>query len=205
MKTSPKIIAVAGPSCSGKSFVAKALVAELGESRCQSIALDHYYRDLRGLSPAERERRDFDCPDALESELLVKHVAQLRQGDPVVIPQYDFSIHLRSDATSTVLPAPFIILEGLFALGYPALLPMIDVGVFIDIDDDTALARRIRRDVQERGRTMESVVAQFRTTVQPAVERYIRPSAAAATLRFDGTVDLKSTVAAIMAHLNLVR
>lgn len=202
MKTSPKIIAVAGPSCSGKSFVAKALVAELGESRCQSIALDHYYRDLRGLSPAERERRDFDCPDALESELLVKHVAQLRQGDPVVIPQYDFSIHLRSDATSTVLPAPFIILEGLFALGYPALLPMIDVGVFIDIDDDTALARRIRRDVQERGRTMESVVAQFRTTVQPAVERYIRPSAAAATLRFDGTVDLKSTVAAIMAHLN---
>ena len=64
MKTSPKIIAVAGPSCSGKSFVAKALVAELGESRCQSIALDHYYRDLRGLSPAERERRDFDCPDA---------------------------------------------------------------------------------------------------------------------------------------------
>lgn len=202
MKTSPKIIAVAGPSCSGKSFVAKALVAELGESRCQSIALDHYYRDLRGLSPAERERRDFDCPDALESELLVKYVAQLRQGDPVVIPQYDFSIHLRSDATSTVLPAPFIILEGLFALGYPALLPMIDVGVFIDIDDDTALARRIRRDVQERGRTMESVVAQFRTTVQPAVERYIRPSAAAATLRFDGTVDLKSTVAAIMAHLN---
>lgn len=202
MKTSPKIIAVAGPSCSGKSFVAKALVAELGESRCQSIALDHYYRDLRGLSPAERERRDFDCPDALESELLVKHVAQLRQGDPVVIPQYDFSIHLRSDATSTVLPAPFIILEGLFALGYPALLPMIDVGVFIDIDDDTALARRIRRDVQERGRTMESVVAQFRTTVQPAVERYIRPSAAAATLRFDGTVDPKSTVAAIMAHLN---
>jgi uridine kinase len=202
MKTSPKIIAVAGPSCSGKSFVAKALVAELGESRCQSIALDHYYRDLRGLSPAERERRDFDCPDALESELLVEYVAQLRQGDPVVIPQYDFSIHLRSDATSTVLPAPFIILEGLFALGYPALLPMIDVGVFIDIDDDTALARRIRRDVQERGRTMESVVAQFRTTVQPAVERYIRPSAAAATLRFDGTVDLKSTVAAIMAHLN---
>ncbi len=97
---------------------------------------------------------------------------------------------------------PFIILEGLFALGYPALLPMIDVGVFIDIDDDTALARRIRRDVQKRGRTMESVVAQFRTTVQPAVERYIRPSAAAATLRFDGTVDLKSTVAAIMAHLN---
>lgn len=202
MKTSPKIIAVAGPSCSGKSCVAKALVAELGESRCQSIALDHYYRDLRGLSPAEREQRDFDCPDALESELLVKHVAQLRQGDSVVVPQYDFTIHLRSDATSTVSPAPFIILEGLFALCYPALLPMIDVGVFIDIDHGTALARRIQRDVKERGRTMESVVSQFRTTVQPAVERYIRPSAAAAALRFEGSASLADSVAVILARLN---
>ena len=79
----------------------------------------------------------------MESELLVKHVARLKQGEPIVIPQYDFTRHLRSDAMSTISPAPFIILEGLFALCYPALLPLINVGVFIDLDDDTALARRI--------------------------------------------------------------
>ncbi len=205
MQTSPQIIAVAGPSCSGKSCVAEALVTALGESQCQSIALDHYYRDLRHLSPAERARQDFDCPDAWESELLVEHVAQLKRGEPVVIPQYDFTVHLRSEATSTISPAPFIILEGLFALCYPTLLPLIDVGVFIDIDDDTALARRIQRDVEERGRTRESVVSQFRTTVQPAVERYIRPSAAAATLRFEGTADLRTSVAAIMTRLDELR
>ena len=201
MKSLPKIIAVAGPSCSGKSSVAQGLVAELGAAQCQSIALDHYYRDLRHLSAAERERQDFDCPDAWESELLVNHVAQLRRGEPVVIPQYDFTAHLRSEATATVRPAPFIILEGLFALCYPALLPLIDLGVFIDIDADTALARRIQRDVEERGRTMESVVTQFRTTVQPAVERYIRPSAAAATLRFEGTAERQSCIATIAARL----
>lgn len=205
MQTSPTIIAVAGPSCSGKSCVTDALVARLGEAQCRSISLDHYYRDLRQLSPAERDQRDFDCPDALESELLVKHVARLKQGEAVVIPQYDFTVHLRSDATSTVPPAPFIILEGLFALCYPALLPLIDLGVFIDIDDDTALARRIQRDVEERGRTRESVVSQFRTTVQPAVERFIRPSAAAAALQFKGVADLDNSVAAILAHLDRER
>lgn len=202
MKTSPKIIAVAGPSCSGKSCVARALVTALGESQCQSIALDHYYRDLRHLSPAERARQDFDCPDAWESELLVQHVAQLKRGEPVIIPQYDFTVHLRSAVTATITPAPFIILEGLFALCYPALLPLIDIGVFIDIDDDTALARRLQRDVVERGRTRESVISQFHTTVQPAVERYIRPSAAAATLRFEGTEVLADSVAAILARLD---
>lgn len=201
MQNLPKIIAVAGPSCSGKSRVAQGLVAALGDSQCQSIALDHYYRDLRHLSAAQRARHDFDCPDAWESELLVKHVAQLKRGEPVAIPQYDFTVHLRSETTATVIPAPFIILEGLFALCYPALLPLIDLGIFIDIDEDTALARRIQRDVQERGRTRESVVTQFRTTVQPAVERYVRPSAAAAALRFDGNAGLASSIATIVTRL----
>ena len=201
MNPVPKIIAVAGPSCSGKSCVAQGLVAELGESHCQSIALDHYYRDLRHLSEAEREQQDFDCPDAWESELLVKHVAQLKRGEPVVMPQYDFTAHLRSEATATITPAPFIIMEGLFALCYATLLPLIDLGIFIGIEDETALARRVQRDVQERGRTMESVVTQFRTTVQPAVDRFIRPSAAAAALHFDGTADLASCIASIAARI----
>ncbi len=199
MTTPSKIIAIAGPSSSGKSCVAQGLAARLGTTQCQCIALDNYYRDLRQMPVSERAQQDFDCPDAWESELIVAHVKQLKQGHSVRIPQYDFTAHLRADFTREVTPKPFIILEGLFALCYADLLPLVDLAVFVDIDDDIALARRIQRDVNERGRTPESVIAQFRTTVQPAIARYIRPSAAAATLKLDGAADLDGSIAAIAA------
>lgn len=201
MESSPQVIAIAGPSCSGKSCIADGLVDQLGAAQCRCISLDHYYHDLRHLSPEQRAQRDFDCPEALDGDLIARHVAQLKQGLPVDIPQYDFATHLRTDATAHLTPARYIIIEGLFALCYPDLLPLIDLGIYTDLDDDVALARRIQRDVRERGRTRESVVTQFRTTVQPAVARYIRPSAAHASLSFDGTVKLADSIARIMKQL----
>jgi uridine kinase len=201
MRLPSKIIAIAGPSGSGKSCVALGLAARLGPEKCQGIELDHYYRDLRHLPPAERAKQDFDCPAAWESELLIAHVTQLKQGHSVDIPQYDFTAHLRANFTHQIEPKPFIILEGLFALCYPALRPLIDLGVFIDIDDDSALARRIQRDVNERGRTPDSVIAQFRATVQPATVRHIRPSAATATLLVHGDANVDDNIAAITQRL----
>jgi len=201
MPTPSQIIAIAGPSSSGKSCLAEALVRRLGRSQCQWVALDHYYRDLRHLSVTERALCDFDCPAAWESELIVDHVAQWKKGLPVTIPQYDFATHLRSDFTAEIPAAPVIVIEGLFALCYAELNALVDLAVFVDVDDQTALARRIERDVKERGRTLDSVLAQYEATVQPAVERYIRPSAAAASIRLQGTIEARQNVDRILAQL----
>ena len=190
----PFVIAIAGPSGSGKSSFAKLLMETINPEICQQFALDHYYRDLRHLSPEERSVRDFDHPDAWESELILKHISLLKQGNSVEIPQYDFDSHLRRDSVLKINPTPLIIVEGLFALCYPALNPLIDLSIFIDIDDSTALARRLRRDIAERGRTDSGIRSQFENTVLPACHKHIRPSSCAANLKFSGDTSLPENV-----------
>ena len=198
---SPVIIAIAGPSGSGKSTLAHGLAAARGPEHCQCLELDNYYRDLSHLNSAERAAQDFDHPDAWEGELLVRQIADLKRGHSIPMPQYDFSAHARAKSTRAVSPTPYIILEGLFALCYPALHALIDLAVFIDIPDDVALARRIQRDVIERGRTRESVIQQFETTVRPAAEKYIRPSAQFAHLQLTCHGDLTQNLAQITTYL----
>ena len=197
----PTIIAIAGPSGSGKSTLAHGLSAQLGADQCQCIALDNYYRDLRHLSPAERAQRNFDHPEAWESELLIAQITALKQGHPIALPQYDFTAHARTEHTQQLSPTPYIILEGLFALCYPALNQIIDLPIFVDIDDATALERRIQRDVIARGRTRESVIAQFQTTVQPATQKHIRPSASTAALILTCAGDLTANLSQITREL----
>jgi uridine kinase len=197
----PTMIAIAGPSGSGKSTLAQALADQLGHDQCQCLALDNYYRDLRHLSPAERALRDFDHPAAWESELLIAQITALKQGHSIALPQYDFTAHARTDHPQLLAPSPYIILEGLFALCYPALNAIIDLPIFIDIDDNIALERRLQRDVIERGRTRESVIEQFQTTDQPATQTHIRPSATSATLHLTCQGDLAANLARITPYL----
>ena len=166
----------------------------MGRNHCQYIALDNYYRDLRHLTSEERSVRDFDHPSAWESELIIKHISLLKLGKFVEMPQYDFNAHLRGDLTLKINPSSIIIVEGLFALCYPELNALIDLSIFIDIDDRTALTRRIKRDTVERGRTESSIRSQFEGTVLPACQKYIRPSMRAANLDFSGDTNLVQNV-----------
>jgi uridine kinase len=192
------LIGIAGPSGAGKSYLARTLADRL---RAPVLALDHYYRDLSHLSPEERSRSNFDDPAALEDDLLVAQVEQLSQGQAVEIPAYDFSRHIRTGKTHLFRPAEFVIVEGLFTLHWPALRRLLGTAVYVDLTDDVCLQRRQRRDVRERGRTLESVIEQFRSTVAPMAVRYVRPTRAYAHVVVSGTAPMSEEVERVLKHV----
>lgn len=194
----PYLIGIAGPSCSGKSEVSRRLARIL---RAPTLALDHYYRDLKHLSFEERIRTNFDSPESLDSELIVEHVNLLKQGLAVEQPCYDFTNHVRSADTEIIQPADYIIVEGLFALYWPELRSLLDFQIYITTDHETCLARRIFRDVRERGRTEESVREQYESTVRPMAERYLTPTMQYADLVLAGVAPVKQSVYTILLHI----
>lgn len=203
----PYIILIAGPSTSGKSTLAKNLAKNIlaaGHSEIV-VALDNYYRDLSHLSLEQRAQHNFDCPDAWEHERVLRDIRTLKKGQPVKMPVYDFHTHLRSDATYRLSPADYMIFEGLFALFYEELCALADLKIYITLDDSTALERRIVRDVAERGRTRDSVIEQFCSTVQPANEEYIRPSKAAADILLQGNSSIETKLDVVLEHLDIER
>ncbi len=193
-----RLILVAGPSGSGKSTFAKGLARRLkasGES-ATVIALDNYYRDLSDMTKKERDEVNFDEPSAWEHERILRDAARLKKGKPVKIPVYDFSTHLRQDQTIRIEPTDTVIMEGLFALCHPKLNELADFRIYVALDDATALERRILRDTKERGRSSESVILQYRETVQPANTLYIHPSAVEADIQISGTATLEEQIKA---------
>jgi uridine kinase len=192
------VIGIAGPSGAGKSYLAGHLARRL---RAPVLALDHYYRDLSHLAPEIRAISNFDEPAALEHELLVEHVNLLRDGQRIEVPTYDFSIHTRSNQTWSLDPAPFILLEGLFALYWPELRELVSTAIYVEMEDSVCLQRRLERDVQERGRTPESVVSQYRSTVAPMAERFVRPSSHHADVIVSGSVPIDSNVSLVLNHI----
>jgi uridine kinase len=201
----PYIILMAGPSASGKSTVAKHLANHLAkEGYSQTVvALDNYYRDLSHLSEEQRAQHNFDCPDAWEHERILQDVRLLKSGHPIEMPTYDFRTHSRSDTIQPIKTSDYIIFEGLFALCYEKLCDLADLKVYITLEDSTALERRIQRDTVERGRTRDSVIEQFRSTVQPANETYIRPSKAVADIIIPGDTPEAMQLDAILAQLSI--
>lgn len=164
--------------------------------------LDNYYRDLSHLPVEERARQNFDHPDLIESELLAADVASLAKGRPVERPRYDFSTYIRIPGeTDTVRAGTFVLVEGLFALYYPALLPLYQLRVYVDTPDEVCFERRLKRDMEERGRTAESVRRQYEQTVRPASEKYVRPSSAYADLTVDGAASLDWKVEQVLAGM----
>jgi len=172
----PLIIGIGGGTGSGKTTIANKLAAALPENRCQLIEYDAYYHDLAHMSPEERARVNFDHPDALESGLLAYHLAELRSGNPVEVPIYDYHTHTREAETRHIAPAPLIIVEGILVFVEPTVRSLLDIKIFVDTDADIRLIRRIRRDLEQRGRTFQSVREQYYTTVRPMHLEYVEPS-----------------------------
>jgi uridine kinase len=175
---SPVCVALAGGSGAGKSSLAAVLVDALGPERVLRIAQDAYYRDHAGLPFDELEARNFDHPEALETELLVAHLLELRAGRAVDVPVYDFARHRRSAATWRAEPRALVVVDGILALADPALRACFDLRVFVDAPEALRFERRLARDVAERGRSPDSVRAQFEASVRPMHDAFVEPSRA---------------------------
>jgi len=172
----PIVIAVAGGTASGKTTVATKILERVGAEHIACIPHDAYYRDLSHLPPSERERVNFDHPDSLETELLIKNLKVLRAGRTVEIPVYDFTTHTRKQETRRVEPARVILVEGILVLVEPELRALFDVKLYVDSAADVRFIRRLRRDIDERGRTVESVCEQYLGTVRPMHLEFVEPS-----------------------------
>lgn len=195
----PAVMGIAGASGSGKTTLAAELARELDGVH---FPLDNYYRDLSHLPLDERARQNFDDPDLIESPLLAAHVAALSRSEAIERPLYDFSTYIRIPAqTETVRAGALLLVEGLFALHYPELLPLYQLRVYVDTPDDVCFARRLKRDMEQRGRTAESVRRQYEETVRPSSVRYVRPSAKNADLTVDGTEALDWKVEQVLAAM----
>ncbi|MGD8968817.1 MAG: uridine kinase [Anaerolineae bacterium] len=172
----PIVIGVAGGTGSGKTTVASNILDRVGAEHITYIAHDAYYRDLSHLPDRLRAQVNFDHPDSLETELLVEHLKKLRAGEPVQIPIYDFTTHTRTDRTQRVEVAPVVIVEGILVFVEPELRELFDVKIYIDTDADVRFIRRLRRDIEERGRSIESVCEQYLSTVRPMHLEFVEPS-----------------------------
>ena len=195
----PIVLAIAGCSGSGKTTLAAELARTLGGVH---FHFDNYYRDLSHMPMAERAGQNFDDPALIESPLLIQHVAALANGQAIERPLYDFATYIRIPGqTETFRPGPFVLVEGLFALYYLELLPLYQLRVYIDTPDELCFERRLKRDMEQRGRTPESVRRQYDATVRPASFAYVRPSAVHAELTVDGTGALDWKVERVMTEM----
>lgn len=195
----PAVIGIAGASGSGKTTLAAELARELDGIY---FPIDNYYRDLSHLPHSERIKQNFDDPAIIESPLLAEHVAALARGETIERPLYDFSSHSRvPDQTEPILGGSLILVEGLFALYYPELLPIYQLRIYVDTPNDVCFERRMRRDIVERGRTPESIRLQYEKTVRPSSIAFVRPSATNADLIIDGTAALDWKVEQVLAAM----
>ncbi|RMD99776.1 MAG: uridine kinase [Deltaproteobacteria bacterium] len=197
MKARPWVIGIAGPSCSGKTSLAIRLEERLPGAVCL-LQIDDYYRDLSHLPFEERCRRNFDTPDAIDDDLLVRQVRSLIEGISVERPIYRFETHTRAPETRNVAPAPFLVIEGLFTLYWRALRELLDCSIFITTPDEVCLERRKRRDVEERGRSVAFVLAQYAETVRPMYEAFVAPTIGYADLVVNGETSIEENCTAVL-------
>ena len=192
------LIGIAGGSGSGKTRLATELRDAIGADRVTLVPFDAYYKDLRHLDRADRERVNFDHPDSLDADLLGFQLDGLVEGLDVAIPVYDFSEHRRQDDLKILSANEIVIVEGILLLAFPELAERFDLTIYRQCDEETRLSRRIERDVNERGRSEDSVRAQFATSVGPMHDEFVEPSAALA----DRIVSLDEDLNAVVAELS---
>jgi uridine kinase len=176
MKKKGILIGISGASGSGKTLVTATLHKLLGSDRVVVLQEDSYYKDLSHLPLAERHHFNFDHPDAFDHDLLAKHLKQLLNGESIAHPVYDFTIHCRKPETRTVGPHDIVILEGILILAIPELREIMDIKIYIDAPADICFIRRLQRDIEERARTVTSVIDQYEKTVRPMYLQFIEPS-----------------------------
>ncbi|HEU4569841.1 MAG TPA: uridine kinase [Gemmatimonadales bacterium] len=176
MSAKPLIIGLVGGSGSGKTTVARAILDSLGEVEAAFIDQDAYYKDLAHLSLAERTQVNFDHPDALDNDLLVAHLSSLANGVAIEKPTYDFAAHTRAEETIRVVPSDVILVDGILLFVDPRVRRLLDIKVYVDVPDDVRFIRRLQRDTRERGRSVDSVIAQYLGTVRPMHLEFVEPS-----------------------------
>ncbi|HWS99048.1 MAG TPA: uridine kinase [Pyrinomonadaceae bacterium] len=170
------IIGICGGTGSGKTTVANRILESVSASEVAFIQQDSYYRNLKDLPLDYRNAVNFDHPDALDNDLLVHHIRKLKAGGSVELPLYDFKTHTRLNETVLIEPKPIVIVEGILIFADSRLLEQMDVKVFVDTPDDIRFIRRLRRDISERGRTLDSVIEQYLNTVRPMHMQFVEPS-----------------------------
>jgi uridine kinase len=175
-RTSPLVIGIAGGTGSGKTTVANVILDRVGAERIAYLPHDAYYKDLQDLPIAQRHQINFDHPHSLDTELLIKHLRDLRAWQSIELPVYDFKTHSRTNHIVTIRPQPVIIVEGILIFAEPELRELFDVKIFVDTDPDIRFIRRLQRDIEERGRTTVSVINQYLTTVRPMHLEFVEPS-----------------------------
>jgi len=169
------VIGIAGGTGSGKTTLMKNLIAQFSDV-VTVLSHDNYYKRHDELTYEERCLLNYDEPDALETDLMARHLDQLRRGETISCPVYDFTVHNRSEETISITPSPVIIVEGILIFENQPLRDLMDIRIFVDTDADVRLCRRIKRDVNKRGRTLESVLLQYQQTVKPMHDQYVEPS-----------------------------
>lgn len=201
----PFIIAIAGGTASGKSTLADAVAEHL---QATTICHDVYYKTvpehLRN-HPRRVELYNYDHPDALDTALLVAHLRALREGASVRLPRYDYATSTAIPEDTPVDPAPFIVVDGILILAEPDLLPLFDLIVFVEAPDDVRLIRRIRRDIAERGQTLDYVLTQYLAMVKPMHDQFVAPSAERAHIRLNGTKPVENLVTAVLRRIEAVK
>jgi uridine kinase len=170
------IIGISGGTGSGKTTVANRILESVRADEVVFIQQDLYYRDLKDMPLDYRGAANFDHPDAVDNELLINHLKKLNAGESVELPIYDFKTHSRLPATTRVAPRSIVIVEGILIFAEPRLLEQMDIKIFVDTPDDLRFIRRLRRDIAERGRTLDSVIDQYTATVRPMHMQFVEPS-----------------------------
>jgi uridine kinase len=170
------IIGICGGTGSGKTTLARKIIETVGRENVILVEQDSYYRNLADMPLDERRQANFDHPDAFDSVMLVNHLKRLKSGDAIEMPIYDYKNHIRRTETEHLEPKPVIIIEGILIFAEQQVSDLLDVRVFVDTPDDIRFIRRLQRDITERGRSVESVIAQYFATVRPMHEEFVEPS-----------------------------
>ena len=170
------IIGICGGTGSGKTTIARSIVETVGADQVVLVEQDSYYRNFGDLPLDERHQANFDHPDSIDSEMLVNHLIRLKQGLTVEMPVYDMKTHTRTDEIEHIEPRPIVVLEGILIFSEPRVLDLIDIRIFVDTPDDVRLMRRMRRDIEERGRTWQMTLDQYERTIRPMHFEFVEPS-----------------------------
>lgn len=195
------LILIGGGTCSGKTTIANAIGNRVASTNVVIFSHDNYYRDLRHLTKEEISQVNFDHPDSIDHEYLISDVRKMLSGAPVIIPDYNFITHSRSQGTYTVSNPDAVILEGIFALYYARLSNLADMKIFVDTDADMRLARRIKRDIQERGYEINSVLSQYIDTVKPMHDAFIEKTKKNADFIIPGEKEFDKVLTLLNSYL----